>query len=226
MTRDLGRPVAAPLHRCLAVWAAASGALGGLAAILGPSVPRLPGAAGNGFDGLLVTVCDVVLLGCGAWLWAATGVVLLDAARGRVRGRPGVPARLRRLVLAACGVTLAGLIAAPGHAGPPAPALPADPSPGGHGSAALVQGLPLPDRASAVGHVARLLLRRTAGAGPALVLVRPGDTLWDLAAARLPATAEDAAVDAAWRRLYHANRAAIGPDPDLIHPGQRLELPH
>jgi hypothetical protein len=204
----------------------ATGALGGLAASLGPSLLRLPGAAGGGFEALLVTVCEAVLLGCGAWLWAATGVVLLDAARGRVRGRRGVPAGLRRLVLAACGVTLAGLIAAPGHAGPAAPALPAEPSPGGHGSAALVQGLPLPDRASAVGHVARLLLRRTPDPAPARVLVRPGDTLWGLAASRLPDTAGDAAVDAAWRRLYRANRPAIGPDPDLIHPGQRLGLPH
>lgn len=224
MDRDLGPAGPAPLPRCLALWAATTAALAGLVAALDPSVPRLAAAAGAGFEGLLVSVCEGVLLGFGGWLWAATGVVLLDAARGRVRRRRGVPAALRRLVLAVCGVTLAGVIAAPGHARPASPPLPADPAPGGHGSAALVRGLPLPDRASAVGHVVRLL-RRSGAPETEQVLVRPGDTLWGLAAARLPATAGDAAVDAAWRRLYRANRAEIGPDPDLIHPGQRLDLP-
>jgi nucleoid-associated protein YgaU len=28
-----------------------------------------------------------------------------------------------------------------------------------------------------------------------------------------------------WRRIYEANRAIIGDDPDLIHPGQALKLP-
>ena len=28
-----------------------------------------------------------------------------------------------------------------------------------------------------------------------------------------------------WRRIYEANRALIGDNPDLIHPGQALKLP-
>ena len=28
-----------------------------------------------------------------------------------------------------------------------------------------------------------------------------------------------------WRKIYEANRAAIGDDPDLIQPGQALKLP-
>lgn len=61
--------------------------------------------------------------------------------------------------------------------------------------------------------------------------VTPGESLWSVAASALAAdaapgksvTAEDVA--AYWPRLHAANRAAIGPDPDLITPGQRLVLP-
>lgn len=56
-------------------------------------------------------------------------------------------------------------------------------------------------------------------------VVRPGDTLWEIAASRLPAGADDAQVAAAWPRWYAANAAAIGPDPDLILPGTVLRPP-
>lgn len=56
------------------------------------------------------------------------------------------------------------------------------------------------------------------------VLVRRGDTLWDLAASRLPSTASLAEVAGATQALYDANRDQLG-DPDLIRPGQRLRLP-
>ena len=62
-----------------------------------------------------------------------------------------------------------------------------------------------------------------AGDGP-VVVVRPGDTLWRIAAERLPG-ATDAQVDDGWRRWYVANRATIGPDPDVILPGQQLRAP-
>lgn len=57
------------------------------------------------------------------------------------------------------------------------------------------------------------------------VTVRPGDSLWSITAAHLPADAVVADVAAAWPRWYEANRAVIGPDPDLIHPGQVLHPP-
>ncbi len=57
------------------------------------------------------------------------------------------------------------------------------------------------------------------------VVVRRGDSLWALAAARLPGSAGPAEVDRAWRAVYAANRAEIGADPGLIRPGQRLHLP-
>ncbi len=57
------------------------------------------------------------------------------------------------------------------------------------------------------------------------VVVAPGDCLWDLAAARLGRGASNARIATEWQRWYAANRAVIGPDPDLIHPGQRLVSP-
>ena len=52
-----------------------------------------------------------------------------------------------------------------------------------------------------------------------------GDCLWDIAAARLPAGASATAIDTEWRRWYAANRAVIGDNPDLIHPGQVFTPP-
>jgi hypothetical protein len=63
------------------------------------------------------------------------------------------------------------------------------------------------------------------------VVVRPGDSLWRIAArqlaARSGATAPPTAAQIAreWPRWYAANRAVIGPDPNLIYPGQRLTPP-
>lgn len=61
--------------------------------------------------------------------------------------------------------------------------------------------------------------------GSAAVSVRPGDSLWLIAARRLGTGASDQAVAAEWPRWYATNEAAIGDDPDLIHPGQVLRSP-
>ena len=56
--------------------------------------------------------------------------------------------------------------------------------------------------------------------------VEPGDTLWDIAAAHLqPSERSSARVHRYWQQIYRANRAGIGDDPDLIHPGTRLKVP-
>lgn len=57
------------------------------------------------------------------------------------------------------------------------------------------------------------------------VTVRPGDCLWDIAAAHLPATATAEEIAAAWPRWYAANRSVIGSDPSLIYPGQVFVSP-
>lgn len=56
-------------------------------------------------------------------------------------------------------------------------------------------------------------------------VVEPGDCLWSIAARRLGPAATNTAVDVAWRRIYERNRAAVGDDPNLIHPGLVLALP-
>lgn len=65
----------------------------------------------------------------------------------------------------------------------------------------------------------------TATAGADRVVVRAGDTLWDLAARSLPPDASEAAVATAWPQWWQTNRAVIGDDPDLIRPGQVLTAP-
>jgi nucleoid-associated protein YgaU len=55
--------------------------------------------------------------------------------------------------------------------------------------------------------------------------VRPGDCLWVIAARRLPPSATNLAIDRGWRRIYEANAATIGPDPNLVFPGTVLRLP-
>lgn len=57
------------------------------------------------------------------------------------------------------------------------------------------------------------------------VQVRPGDTLWAIASAHLRGAPDNAAIAASWPRWYAANRRVIGPDPDLILPGQHLRPP-
>ena len=63
-------------------------------------------------------------------------------------------------------------------------------------------------------------------APPATVyVVAPGDCLWSIAARVLGPRADDRSIDAGWRRIYAANRAAVGEDPNLIHVGLALQLP-
>jgi LysM domain len=54
--------------------------------------------------------------------------------------------------------------------------------------------------------------------------VKPGDKLWSIAGAVL-ATEDAARIARYWPRIHRANRAVIGSNPDLIHPGQVLVLP-
>ncbi|WP_082502785.1 LysM peptidoglycan-binding domain-containing protein [Nocardioides sp. Leaf307] len=238
--------------RCTVVWALVAATTVALTAALLPGL--LPGLlsgvarpavwADRGFEDLLVAGCSLALLGCGWWALLATTAVVTDVLRGRAGHRTrGVPDVARRWVLAACGLALAGTTAAgtlvpataapgadvPGRQGQAQSAQTAQtaqtaPTAPGRGPAdeRLLTGLPLPERA--VGTLAA----RLGGTAPASTTVSPGDSLWTLTASALeragrPAT--PAAVAAAWPRVHEANRSVVGPDPDLIHPGQRLVLP-
>lgn len=188
----------APVHRCLTVWFAATAAAAGLVTWLAP----LALAPAIRFDETLVRLCAAAGTIAACWLWLLTTAVVVEAVTGAATR--GVPAPVRRLVLAACGVAIVTGLAVP------AQATPGDQHRDRRPASALA-GLPLPDRAEAP---------------PApVVVVRPGDTLWDLAAASLGPRADAADIDARWREIYAQNRAVIGPDPDLIEPAQRLRLP-
>lgn len=180
----------------------------------------LPFAASGRFDALLVALCSWILALAVAWLWVLLSLVvgaILRAPSGAAQV-PGVPAWLRRLVLAACGVSLsAGLAAGPAGAAPDRieTAVPADHSGRVVRTASTTEAA---HRASSG--------TPTPSPGPGSIRVRPGDTLWDLTAARLPARERDAAaVSHHWPLLYAYNRELIGPDPDRLEPGQQLRLP-
>lgn len=64
--------------------------------------------------------------------------------------------------------------------------------------------------------------------GPETWIVEAGDHLWAIAAetvADRTGRTDDESVGAYWQRLIEANRHVVGDDPDLIHPGQIIELP-
>lgn len=69
----------------------------------------------------------------------------------------------------------------------------------------------------------------TAGTSPdpgsSPVVVAPGDTLWALAATSLPAGATPREIQRLVESIHRLNRAVIGSDPDLIRPGQRIDVP-
>lgn len=215
--------------RCLAVWIGATAGLlatwwltrAGLGdaavVIVRHRLGMLP------LDRALTDLAAALLLGCGCWLWLVTTYVVLEAARGCAAPRrqpPWLPVGLRRLVLSACGVAVAGALTQPAvavsagvHHRHPHHVVVHSP----------VAGLPLPERA-AITMPARGPTDLQRRPGPTTV-VAPGDTLWSIAARSLPATAPDAVVARYWRAIYAANRARIGPDPDLIVPGLHLRLP-
>lgn len=208
--------------RCLVVWSAATAALALVASVAGDPAAaawhdaRALPEVGVPLDVALAGLASVVLLGCAGWLWLLATLVTLEAARGVSvpdRRRPGVPAAVRRVVLAACGVALTGVVAQPSFAAQTTH------HPHHRLDRGTLDGLPLPDRAVAP--------PRTGGTPPPerRVLVSAGDSLWSIAESDLPADATDARIAARWHALYAANRALVGPDPDLIVPGQRLLLP-
>lgn len=119
----------------------------------------------------------------------------------------GLPS-LRPLLAAMAVVSVLGRAAPSGAALPP-PAHRLTPEHGSRVAAAsVVQPAVAPEPAPAAGYE-----------------VAPGDTLWDIAHRALGAEATTAEIGAYWRAIYAANAAVVGDDPDLIHPGQTLDLP-
>lgn len=201
--------------RCLTVWLAATAVAAGLESWLLPVA--CDGSADGAFDVLVVRLCAAVAVLGIAWLWAAASATVAEALRDSSRPTRGVPHAVRRWVLAACGAGLAAGLLTPSLAGS-ASATPGDVHTE-RGPASSLAGLPLPDRA--VG----LPGRASIGTGPLRhpdqvrdVVVRVGDTLWDIAAHHLGDPRR-------WPEVYALNEAVIGTDPDVIHPATRLRLP-
>lgn len=196
--------------RAALLWSVVSAGGAGLALATAPPaatlVRDLGDPARSSFSNVLVQCCAVVALAATVVLWLATTEVVWAVLR-----TPTPPTRrvgpLRAALLAACGVAALGATT-PAHASPPDGP---DPRP----AAELLAGLPLPDRAE--------------GGGPreptVTVRVRPGDSLWTVAARALGAGASEADIASYWRRLQTLNAPTTGPDPDLVHPGQHLRLP-
>ena len=169
------------------------------------------------FEALLVTGATWALVLGAGWavlVCAAAGLEVVSDGRLALTIRLGCPAPARRALLAGLGVVLAGggaLVAGPSSAAPV-------PSQQPIGSRTGVGPLALPVPA-----------RPTGAAGvvpsPRIEVVRPGDSLWHLAQQRSGRRASTQDVARLVERTYRANRGVIGPDPDLIRPGQRLHVP-
>ncbi|KQT89354.1 hypothetical protein ASG49_16385 [Marmoricola sp. Leaf446] len=180
------------------------------------------GHRGPAFDALLETAATWVLIATLLWGAAVVLAALVErGSRGRVPALHwvGCPRRARPLLLAVAGLA----VLAPGMAH--AAAGTADgPRPGGGA-------LPVPSRPTDAGAVPSLprAAARPAPAGghrrDAGVTVRPGDSLWTLSRERLGPAADEADVAALVERTHRRNLAVVGPDPDLLRPGQQLRFP-
>ncbi|MCO7220367.1 LysM domain-containing protein [Klenkia sp. PcliD-1-E] len=183
-----------------------------------------------GPDALLVPVAWALAAAC--WAWGALGLLLTVASCGpRPLARVAVPllhlvlpAALRRAAAVAVGLSLATAPVVVLTPGPPlAVAAAHQVAPGTEDTATATDGAlpPVPDWPAPVPDWP------APAPADAHVVVR-GDCLWDIAAGRLAehgAEPDDVAVAAAVQAWWRANAAVIGPDPDLLLPGQVLRAP-
>jgi nucleoid-associated protein YgaU len=218
---------------------ATAAVMGGIALALGALTPAFPAMADavagaqrtvdtEGADALVVSAAG--LLAWAVWAWGALGLVLTAASAvpGAVGGAAeallhvALPAGARRGAALLLGIGLG--VTAP-LAGVVLPALAPTAS-----AATTVQDVPdWPASTQSASRVPDWPGPAPAAPPPGDRVVVRGDCLWHIAAGsllaqlgRLPDDAEVAtAVDAWW----HANAAVIGPDPDLLLPGQVLRAP-
>lgn len=182
--------------------------------------------------------------------WLA-GTVAIDVIGALTPGRVGAaaarvsdivtPIAIRRVTTALLGATLTGVSAGAAHAAPLNSASVQLPRANGATWVSATAGVPDPTFT---------VTRKRAGAAPngavvdsgaaaetprndrtsppdrtsSTVRVRPGDTLWGLAADQLGPHPSAAAVARSWPAWFEANRDIID-DPDVIFPGQVLRRP-
>jgi nucleoid-associated protein YgaU len=211
--------------------------IAGALAALTPGIPAMAGtlvaaqrtADTAGPDVLVLSAAG--LLAWGVWAWGALGLALTagSALPGMVGGAARVavhvvlPAGARRSAALALGLGLgvAGPLLGTAALMTPAPAAAADtwtpPTAAG-----------LPDWPAASPQSPAPDWPAAAPTADTHVVVR-GDCLWHIAGDRLLAehgrTPTDGEVAAATRAWWQANAEVIGPDPDLLLPGQVLSPP-
>lgn len=222
-------------------------AMAGIALVLGALTPPPDAMAGalaaaqrtadtQGPDVLIASAAG--LLAWAVWAWGALGLALTAAS-----ALPGIAGGASRLILRAvlpAGARRSAALLLGLGLGLTAPLAGVLPAVGPVTSAAASADTDVPDwpgsTSGTTGTTGTTAVPDwPAGATPAESpptadrVVVPGDCLWHIAAdsllgelGRLPSDREVAvAVDAWWR----ANADVIGPDPDLLIPGQRLRAP-
>ena len=204
-----------------------------------------------GGDAVVSTAATTALWLVSIWLGLALLAVLAGSLPGtpgaiaRTVAKVAVPALLHRVIAGVLGV---GILAAPAAAALASP-IPLPTSSAGAVSTTSTSPLPAPSWPSAPARISHPTVgapgrpsKAERASGPAggtappaarddrqqppatseSVVVRPGDSLWVIAAIRLGRSASDAHIADAWPRWYAANRIEIGLDPNLILPGQIL----
>jgi nucleoid-associated protein YgaU len=186
------------------VWLAAAWLAVGLAAAF---MGRLPGVAG-------------------AFGRVVAGRLLPRAALSLVAGTAGVGLLIAPVAAAA---PAGGLGGASGGVNPdrPAPAWPVDSTsaPAWPTGTSTSPAAATPARGAGGGAPAGDINRADRPAGANSVTVRPGDCLWPTVHDHLGPAAGDGRIAREWPRWFAANRAVIGTDPGLLHPGQVLRAP-
>ena len=211
--------------RRVAATAVLSGAIAAVLLLVRPHPVELsrrlaaPGAAlrQSGPDVVLAEVSATLLWLVAAWLAIGLVATLLAATPGVVgrlfgaASRKLLPSALRRVIAGSAGLSV---LLAPVPAAVAATAAPVRHFVATTLPAPVWPGAATPDSRS----------DPTPPPAPS-VRVRPGDSLWLIAAHRLGRGADAADIAASWPRWYAANRAVIGDNPDLIRPGQLLTAP-
>ncbi len=171
----------------------------------------------RGADALVLSATALAAWAC--WAWGTLGLVLTAASA--VPGALGAGAATLLRVLVPAAARHAAAIAV--GAGLAAPVLLGAPSGTDRPLTTAATQLDVPDWPRA----GRDVPDWPAGAPSGAHVVAPGDCLWEIAEGRLApgGPVRDAAVAAAVQQWWSANRAVIGPDPDLIRPGQVLQPP-
>lgn len=219
----LGRPAAwltadpdAALGQLAAacVWLAAVWVALGLTAAFASRLPGRPGRiAARGYRALLPRTLRGLLAG-------SAGLGVLLAPISALAAPAPSPASI--------GAEAAPSLAPPAWPVLPSPTAPASepPAPTAPPTAPAASTNPVPSTPPASTPVPSTPPATRPPSSDAGVRVRPGDSLWLIAARRLGPDASAADIADSWPRWYAANREAIGRDPDLLHTGEVLHPPH